>query len=112
MRISFTIRRVIGVWALCGFVVLTACNKPEQSSAQSPHGVAIRGEQGSLAEATILIVLLAANKAHKKSAPSANEPAQQEIKKAAAQKPSAQRAQIPAQVLAPSRRSLVTNFEE
>ena len=112
MQFSFTIRRVLGVWALCGFVILTACNKPEQAPAQSPHGVAIRGEQSSLAEATILMVLLAANKAHKKSAPSANEPAQPEINKAAGQISSLRRAPNRAQVFAPRGRSLVRNFEE
>jgi hypothetical protein len=112
MQFSFTIRRVLGVWALCGFAILTACNKPEQSPAHSPHGVAIRGEQSSLAEATILMVLLAANKAHKKSAQSANEPAQPEIKKAAGQKSSSQGAPNPPQLLAPSGRTLLRNFEE
>ena len=78
-------RRVIGIWLLCGCVILAACGKPEQPSVQSPVGAATRGDQSALAETAVMMFLLAAKKAHKKSEPSEDELAPQELTTEAAQ---------------------------
>jgi hypothetical protein len=81
MQTFFIIRRAIGVGALCGCVLLTVCNNSEQSSGQSGHGVATRVDQSSLAETTIILLLLAAKQAHMKSVRSAAEAKLNEAKK-------------------------------
>ena len=81
MRIVVTMRRVIGVWLLCGCVILAACGKAEQPSTQSPQGAATRGDQSALAETAVMMFLLAAKKAQKKSELSADALALQELTK-------------------------------
>jgi hypothetical protein len=80
LEISFTMLRLIGVWLLCGFGLLAACNEPEQPSPQSVRGATTRGDQGALAETAMLILLLRAKEARKESEP-AFEPSPHQLKK-------------------------------
>jgi hypothetical protein len=66
------------------FALTTACDKQDQPSAKTPPGATIGSGQSAL-EAALIIFLVAADRAHKKSEPSADEQAQPELKKRTAQ---------------------------
>jgi hypothetical protein len=95
LQISFTMPWFVGVWLLCGFGLLVACNEPEPPSAPSVRGATTRGDQSALAETAIVIFLLKAKEAREESERATDEPSSHQLKKEVAQNSSRIRANMP-----------------